>query len=96
MFGLSIIKTQDLKDLKWSLQKTRELLDEKEEKIAHLYEEIACLKDKIAEQEAPVKSVNLITDVAEAPLVVEKKKRVVKKSTSSTQKRVVRKSDEGV
>ena len=51
------------------------------------------LEDKIESLSAPAKGLNLITDVAEAPLTVEKKVDI-KKSGSTIRKKVVHKSEE--
>lgn len=102
MFGLKIVKAQKLNDLEWSLQQAYKLIDEKTSKIDDLYVEIESLKKKLADYETPKKEkvVELLTDVAETPLIEEPKsegkpKRVVKKTGGTkTRRKVVYKSDE--
>ena len=94
MFGLKIVKSQDYSDLEWQLKNALEDVHSKTKKIDELMLKVKELEDKIKSLSEPAKGVTLITDVAEAPLTVEKKKRVVKKSTTSTRKRVVHRSEE--
>lgn len=94
MFGLKIVKSQDYSDLEWRLNSALIDVEVKTKKIDELMLKVKELEDKIKGLSEPAKGVTLITDVAEAPLTVEKKKRVVKKATTSTRKRVVHKSEE--
>ena len=94
MFGLKIVKSQDYLDLEWRLNSALIDVEAKAKKIDELLLKVKELEDKIKSLSEPAKGVTLITDVAEAPLTVEKKKRVVKKATTSTRKRVVHKSEE--
>lgn len=94
MFGLKIVKSQDYLDLEWRLNSALIDVEVKAKKIDELMLKVKELEDKIKSLSEPAKGVTLITDVAEAPLTVEKKKRVVKKATTSTRKRVVHKSEE--
>ena len=94
MFGLKIVKSQDYSDLEWQLKNALEDVSVKTKKIDELMLKVKELEDKIKGLSEPAKGVTLITDVAEAPLTVEKKKRVVKKATTSTRKRVVHKTEE--
>ena len=94
MFGLKIVKSQDYSDLEWQLKNAIEDVHAKTKKIDELMLKVKELEDKIKSLSEPAKGVTLITDVAEVPLTVEKKKRVVKKATTSTRKRVVHKSEE--
>lgn len=93
MFGLKIVKSQDYSNLEWQLKNALEDVYIKTKKIDELLLKVKELEDKIKSLSAPANGVTLITDVAEAPLTVEKK-RVVKKATTSTRKRVVHKTDE--
>ena len=94
MFGLKIVKSQNYSDLEWQLKNALEDGYVKAKKIDELQLVIKDLKAKIETLEKS-KKVELLTDVAEAPLAVEKKKRVVKKSSSTTtRKKVVHKSEE--
>ena len=94
MFGFKIVKSQDYSDLEWQLKNALEDVSVKTKKIDELMLKVKELEDKIKSLSEPAKGVTLITDVAEAPLTVEKKKRVVKKATTSTRKRVVHRSEE--
>ena len=94
MFGLKIVKSQDYSDLEWQLKNALEDVSVKTKKIDELMLKVKELEDKIKSLSEPAKGVTLITDVAEVPLTVEKKKRVVKKATTSTRKRVVHRSEE--
>ena len=94
MFGLKIVKSQDYLDLEWRLNSALIDVEAKAKQIDELLLTVKELEDKIKSLSEPAKGVTLITDVAEAPLTVEKKKRVVKKATTSTRKRVVHKSEE--
>lgn len=94
MFGLKIVKSQDYLDLEWRLNSALIDVEAKAKKIDELLLKVKELEDKIKSLSAPANGVTLITDVAEAPLTVEKKKRVVKKATTSTRKRVVHKTEE--
>ena len=94
MFGLKIVKSQDYSDLEWQLKNALEDVSVKTKKIDELMLKVKELEDKIKSLSTPTNGVTLITDVAEAPLAVEKKKRVVKKATTSTRKRVVHRSEE--
>ena len=93
MFGLKIVKSQDYSNLEWRLINVLEDVSIKTKKIDALLLKVKELEDKIKSLSAPANGVTLITDVAEAPLTVEKK-RVVKKATTSTRKRVVHKTEE--
>ena len=93
MFGLKIVKSQDYSNLEWQLKNALEDVYIKTKKIDELLLKVKELEDKIKSLSAPANGVTLITDVAEAPLTVEKK-RVVKKATTSTRKRVVHKIEE--
>ena len=94
MFGLKIVKSQDYLDLEWRLNSALIDVEAKAKKIDELLLKVKELEDKIKSLSAPANGVTLITDVAEAPLTVEKKKRIVKKATTSTRKRVVHKIEE--
>ena len=93
MFGLKIVKSQDYLDLEWQLKNALEDVHAKTKKIDELMLKVKELEDKIKSLSTPEKEVTLITDVGEAPLTV-KKKRVVKKTGSTTRKKVVHKSEE--
>ena len=94
MFGLKIVKSQDYLDLEWRLNSALIDVEAKAKKIDELLLKVKELEDKIKSLSTPANGVTLITDVVEAPLTVEKKKRVVKKTTTSTRKRVVHKTKE--
>ena len=93
MFGLKIVKSQDYSDLEWRLNSALIDVEVKAKKIDELLLKVKELEDKIKSLSTPEKEVTLITDVGEAPLTV-KKKRVVKKTGSTTRKKVVHKSEE--
>jgi hypothetical protein len=93
MFGFSIVRKQTIKDLNWQLKNALEDGYAKDKKIDELQLKVKELEDKINSLSAPAKGVNLITDVAEAPLTVEKKVDI-KKSGSTIRKKVVHKSEE--
>ena len=93
MFGLKIVKSQDYLDLEWRLNSALMDVEAKAKKIDELLLKVKELEDKIKSLSTPEKEVTLITDVGEAPLTV-KKKRVVKKTGSTTRKKVVHKSEE--
>ena len=93
MFGLKIVKSQDYSNLEWQLKNALENVSIKTKKIDELQLKVKELEDKIKSLSTPEKEVTLITDVGEAPLTV-KKKRVVKKTGSTTRKKVVHKSEE--
>ena len=93
MFGLKIVKSQDYSNLEWQLKNALEDVHAKTKKIDELMLKVKELEDKIKSLSTPEKEVTLITDVGEAPLTV-KKKRVVKKTGSTTRKKVVHKSEE--
>lgn len=93
MFGLKIVKSQDYLNLEWQLKNALEDVSIKTKKIDELQLKVKELEDKIKSLSTPEKEVTLITDVGEAPLTV-KKKRVVKKTGSTTRKKVVHKSEE--
>lgn len=93
MFGLKIVKSQDYSNLEWQLKNALEDVSIKTKKIDELQLKVKELEDKIKSLSTPEKEVTLITDVGEAPLTV-KKKRVVKKTGSTTRKKVVHKSEE--
>lgn len=93
MFGLKIVKSQDYLDLEWRLNSALIDVEAKAKKIDELLLNVKELEDKIKSLSTPEKEVTLITDVGEAPLTV-KKKRVVKKTGSTTRKKVVHKSEE--
>lgn len=100
MFGFSIVRKQTIKDLNWRMQQVLSIIDEKDKKIESLILENNDLKSKISslenERNAAKKEPQLLVDVAEKPLVVEKRKRVVKKTSDTTtrHKRVVHKTEE--
>ena len=93
MFGLKIVKSQDYLNLEWQLKNALEDVSIKTKKIDELQLKVKEHEDKIKSLSTPEKEVTLITDVGEAPLTV-KKKRVVKKTGSTTRKKVVHKSEE--
>ena len=93
MFGLKIVKSQDYLDLEWRLNSALIDVEAKAKKIDELLLKVKELEDKIKSLSTPEKEVTLITDVGEAPLTV-KKKRVVKKTGSTTRKKVVHKSED--
>ena len=93
MFGLKIVKSQDYLDLEWRLNSALIDVEAKAKKIDELLLKVKELEDKIKSLSTPEKEVTLITDVGEVPLTV-KKKRVVKKTGSTTRKKVVHKSEE--
>ena len=93
MFGLKIVKSQDYLNLEWQLKNALIDVEAKAKKIDELLLKVKELEDKIKSLSTPEKEVTLITDVGEAPLTV-KKKRVVKKTGSTTRKKVVHKSEE--
>lgn len=93
MFGLKIVKSQDYSDLEWRLNSALIDVEVKAKKVDELQLKVKELEDKIKSLSTPEKEVTLITDVGEAPLTV-KKKRVVKKTGSTTRKKVVHKSEE--
>ena len=93
MFGLKIVKSQDYLNLEWQLKNALEDVSIKTKKIDELQLKVKELEDKIKSLSTPEKEVTLITDVGEAPLTV-KKKSVVKKTGSTTRKKVVHKSEE--
>ena len=100
MFGFSIVRKQTIKDLNWRMQQALSIIDEKDKKIESLILENNDLKSKINslenERNAAKKEPQLLVDVTEKPLIVEKRKRVVKKTSDETTqgKKVVRKTDE--
>ena len=100
MFGFSIVRKQTIKDLNWRMQQALSIIDEKDKKIESLILENNDLKSKISslenERNAVKKEPQLLVDVAEKPLIVEKRKRVVKKTSDTTtrRKRVVHKTEE--
>lgn len=75
MFGFSIVRKQTIKDLNWQLKNALEDGYVKDKKIDELQLKVKELEDKINSLSAPAKGVTLITDVAETPLTVEKKKK---------------------
>ena len=93
MFGFSIVRKQTIKDLNWQLKNALEDGYVKDKKIDELQLKVKELEDKINSLSEPAKGVTIITDVAEAPLTVEKKGDV-KKSGSTIRKKVVHKSEE--
>ena len=100
MFGFSIVRKQTIKDLNWRMQQALSIIDEKDKKIESLILENNDLKSKISSLENERNAVKiepqLLVDVAEKPLIVEKRKRVVKKTSDTTirRKRVVHKTEE--
>lgn len=100
MFGFSIVRKQTIKDLNWRMQQALSIIDEKDKKIESLILENNDLKSKISslenERNAVKKEPQLLVDVAAKPLIVEKRKRVVKKTSDTTtrRKRVVHKTEE--
>lgn len=100
MFGFSIVRKQTIKDLNWRMQQALSIIDEKDKKIESLILENNDLKSKISslenERNAVKKEPQLLVDVATKPLIVEKRKRVVKKTSDTTtrRKRVVHKTEE--
>lgn len=106
MFGLKIVRTQVYKDLNWRLEQALKLIDEKDSRINELNDtvnkketELNNYKARVTKLEKDVKILEepkqLLTDVAEKPLVEETKPRKTVKSTGggSTRKKVVHKSD---
>lgn len=92
MFGLKIVKSQDYLDLEWRLNNALIDVEFKTKKVDELQLKVKELEDKIKSLSKPEKEVTLITDVGEAPLTANvKKKRVVKKTGSTTRKKVVHK-----
>ena len=100
MFGFSIVRKQTIKDLNWRMQQALSIIDEKDKKIESLILENNNLKSKISslenERNAAKKEPQLLVDVTEKPLAVEKRRRVVKKTSDTTtrRKRVVHKTEE--
>ena len=100
MLGFSIVRKQTIKDLNWRMQQALSIIDEKDKKIESLILENNDLKSKISslenERNTAKKEPQLLVDVAAKPLIVEKRKRVVKKTSDATTqgKKVVRKTDE--
>ena len=100
MFGFSIVRKQTIKDLNWRMQQALSIIDEKDKKIESLILENNDLKSKISslenERNAVKKEPQLLVDVAAKPLILEKRKRVVKKTSDTTtrRKRVVHKTEE--
>ena len=100
MLGFSIVRKQTIKDLNWRMQQALSIIDEKDKKIESLILENNDLKSKISslenERNTAKKEPQLLVDVTEKPLIVEKRKRVVKKTSDATTqgKKVVRKTDE--
>jgi len=97
MFGLKLVKSKDYCDLASQVKLLQGLVANKDTEITLLHGEIAELKKVLATLETPNGSAELLTDVAETPLVAEKPKRtrVTKKTTTSTtRKKVVKKSEE--
>lgn len=100
MFGFSIVRKQTIKDLNWRMQQALSIIDEKDKRIESLILENNDLKSKISslenERNAVKKEPQLLVDVAAKPLIVEKRKRVVKKTSDTTtrRKRVVHKTEE--
>ena len=100
MFGFTIVRKQTIKDLNWRMQQALSIIDEKDKKIESLILENNDLKSKISslenERNAVKKEPQLLVDVAAKPLIVEKRKRVVKKTSDTTtrRKRVVHKTEE--
>lgn len=100
MLGFSIVRKQTIKDLNWRMQQALSIIDEKDKKIESLILENNNLKSKISslenERNAVKKEPQLLVDVAAKPLIVEKRKRVVKKTSDTTtrRKRVVHKTEE--
>ena len=100
MFGFSIVRKQTIKDLNWRMQQALSIIDEKDKKIESLILENNDLKSKISslenERNAVKKEPQLLVDVAAKPLIVEKRKRVVNKTSDTTtrRKRVVHKTEE--
>ena len=100
MLGFSIVRKQTIKDLNWRMQQALSIIDEKDKKIESLILENNNLKSKISslenERNAVKKEPQLLVDVTEKPLIVEKRKRVVKKTSDTTtrRKRVVHKTEE--
>ena len=100
MFGFSIVRKQTIKDLNWNLKQALSIIAEKDKKIEFLLLENNNLESKIRslenERNAAKKEPQLLVDVAAKPLIVEKRKRVVKKTSDTTtrRKRVVHKTEE--
>ena len=100
MFGFSIVRKQTIKDLNWNLKQALSIIAEKDKKIEFLLLENNNLESKIrsleSEKNAVKKEPQLLVDVAAKPLIVEKRKRVVKKTSDTTtrRKRVVHKTEE--
>lgn len=100
MFGFTIVRKQTIKDLNWNLKQALSIIAEKDKKIEFLLLENNNLESKIhsleSERNTVKKEPQLLVDVTEKPLIVEKRKRVVKKTSDATTqgKKVVRKTDE--
>lgn len=101
MFGLKIVKSKEYSALKNRVQELEELLGKNSALITYydsekksLNAKIESLEERLAKYEEEPKTL-LLTDVAEKPLVEEKKSRKTVKKTSegSTRKRVLRKTD---
>ena len=100
MFGFSIVRKQTIKDLNWNLKQALSIIAEKDKKIEFLLLENNNLESKIRslenERNTAKKEPQLLVDVAAKPLIVEKRKRVVKKTSDTTtrRKRVIHKTEE--
>ena len=95
MFGLKVIKEHNYVGLVEDLKRERELSEHLAAEIEALKNENASLKDELESLKKKEK-VNLITDVAEAPLAVEKPaKKVIRKTSSgkTTRKGVIKKAE---
>ena len=108
MFGLKVVNKRSYLDLQDELNWYKKVASEKETKIANLEGEVKGLRSEVSRLEKKVETLEtskkatndaiLLTDVAESPLVVEKKTKkrtkVTKKSGETTKrKKIVHKTD---
>ena len=106
MFGLKIVKKSEYSDLDSQVKILQNIAADKDLEISRLNSVISGLHEQIKKLEAELTSpkkkssdVVLLTDVAETPLAVETaapkrvRKAVKKKTTATTRKKVVRKSE---
>lgn len=101
MFGLKLVNKKSYLDLHGELDRYKKVLLEKESiinnlegEIKGLHSEISRLEKKVNSLEVPKKSNTiLLTDVAETPLIVEKKTRTIKGTTGVTRRRKAAKAE---
>ena len=101
MFGLKLVNKKSYLDLHSELDRYKKVLLEKESiinnlegEIKGLHSEISRLEKKVNSLETPKKSNTiLLTDVAETPLIVEKKTRTTKSTTGVTKRRKATKAE---